>query len=62
MKESVHRDKAPNFWRPVAKTLINDDTKRMWFGDDSIPLIWKQDEERALTPDEVALNLIDKGL
>jgi DNA polymerase elongation subunit (family B) len=62
MKESVHRDKAPNFWRTVKKTLVNDDTKRMWFGDDSIPLIWKQDEERALTIDEIPLDLIDKGL
>lgn len=51
MRESIHLDKSVNFWRAVTKKMMNDDTKRTWFGDESIPLVWSDERQEVIEHD-----------
>jgi hypothetical protein len=55
IKESARSGgkKPVNHWRSVSKTLVNDDTKREWFGDESLPVTWDSNLKEIVPSEEL---------
>lgn len=45
--------KPVNQWRSVSKILVNNDTKREWFGDYSLPVTWDSEKQEIIPSEEL---------